>query len=118
MLLQLIAISLLDPSILKVIPQRQVVSKTHALFYTSTSCLESENEVLQDYFLRLSVQRQVQDFILGYSEPTSTIISHKSIDLYINGKLNDEIINGEIFLRYKLPTKAIVSGLGKNGVSE
>ena len=65
-------------SILKVLPQRQVVSTTHALFYSSTSCLESENEMLQDYLLRLSFQRQVQDIILWYSETTSTFISSKS----------------------------------------
>ena len=66
------------------------MSTTHTLFYISTTCLE----VLQDYVLRLPLQRQVQDIILGYSEPLSTFISRKSIDLYISGKLNDELING------------------------
>ena len=117
MLLQLIAISLLDLSILKVIPQRQVVSINHALFYISTSCFESENEVLQDYLLCLSLQRKVSDFILSYSEPTSTFIFRKSINLCIRGKLNDKIINGEIFLRYQLSTNAMVSSLGKKRCS-
>ena len=31
---------------------------------------------------------------MGYSEPASTFISRKSIDLCISGKLNDEIISG------------------------
>ena len=70
------------------------MSTTHTLFYVSTSCLESENEVLQDYVLRLPLQRQVQDIIVRYSAPTSTLISRKSIDLCISGKLNDEIFNG------------------------
>ena len=70
------------------------MSTTHTLFYISTSYLESENEVLQKYVLRIPVQRQVQDITLGYLEPTSTSISYKSIDLCISGKLNDEIING------------------------
>ena len=43
---------------------------THNLYYISASCLESENEVLQKYVLRIPLQRQVQDIILGYSEPT------------------------------------------------
>ena len=55
-LLQLIATSLLDLSYLKVIPQQQVASTTHALFYNSTSCLESENDMLQYYVLRLSLR--------------------------------------------------------------
>ena len=70
------------------------MSTTYTLFCVSTSCLESENKVLQDYVLRLSLHRQVQDIILGYSEPTLTFISCKSINLCISGKLNDEIING------------------------
>ena len=104
-LLQLIAISLLDLSTLKVVPQRQVVSTTHALFCISINCLESENEVLQDYILGLSLQRQVQSIILGHSGPTSTFISGKSIDLWISGKLNDEIINEEISDINCLPTQ-------------
>ena len=94
---------------MKVVPQRQVVSTTHALFYISTSCLESENEVLQDYLLSFPPQRQVQDIILRYSEPASTFFSRKSIDLCISGKFNDETVNGEIFLRYQLSTNAMVS---------
>ena len=70
------------------------MSTTHTLFYISTSWLEFENEVLQEYVLRLPLQRQVQDIILAYSEPTSTLTSCKSIDPCISGKLNDEIING------------------------
>ena len=35
----------------------------------------------------------------------------------MSGKLNDEIINGEIFLRYQLSTNAIVSSLGKKRCS-
>ena len=70
------------------------MSTTHTLFYISTSCLESENQVLQDYVLPLPLQRQVQQIILGYSEPTSAFTSRKSIYLCISGKLNDEIING------------------------
>ena len=70
------------------------MSTIHTLFYIVTSYLEFENEVLQEYVLRLPLQRQVQDIILGYSESTSTFISHKSIDLCIGGKLNNnEIIN-------------------------
>ena len=69
--------------------------------------------VLQDYLLRLSLQMQVQHIILGYFEPTSTFISRRSIDLCISGKLNDEIINGEISLRYQLSTNAMVSRLEK-----
>ena len=76
-----------------VLESKQFISTTHTLFCVSTSCLESENKVLQDYVLRLSLQRQVQDIILGYSEPTLTFISRKPIDLCISGKLNDEIIN-------------------------
>ena len=109
MMLQLIAISLLDLSVLRVIPQRQVIhyaaylkcstgvikindvnihhysdsileskqfmSTTHNLLYISTSCLGSENEVLQDYVLLLPFQRHVQGSILGYSEPTSIFFS-------------------------------------------
>ena len=89
----------------------------HALFYIITSCLESENEVLQDYLLRVSLKRQVQDIILGYSEPTSTFISRKSINICISGKLNDKIINGEIFLRYQLSTNTMVSWLGNKRCS-
>ena len=87
-----------------IIENNQFMSTTHALFYISTKCLESENEGLQDYVLGLSLQRQVQDIILGYSELTSIFISRKSIDLCISRKLYDEIINGEIFLRYQLST--------------
>ena len=95
-----------DDSILE---SKQFMSTTHALFYISASCHESENEVLQDFVLRLSLQRQVQDIILRYSEPTLTYISHKSINLCISGKLYDEIINREIFLRHKLSTNTMVS---------
>ena len=73
---------------------KHFMSTTHTLFYISTSLIEFENEVLQEYVLRLPVQRQVQDIILAYSEPTSTLTSRKSIDPCISGKLNDEIING------------------------
>ena len=72
----------------------QFESTTYTLFYISTSCLESENEVLEKDVLRIPLHRQVQDIILGYSEPTSTFIYCKSIDLYISGKLNDELIIG------------------------
>ena len=51
------------------------MSTTHTLFYISTSCLESENEVLQKYVLRIPILKQVQDIILGYSEPASTFTS-------------------------------------------
>ena len=44
-----------------ILESKQFMNTTYALFYISTSCLESENEVLQDYVLRLSLQRQVQD---------------------------------------------------------
>ena len=57
------------------------MSTTHTLLYVSTSCLESENEALQNYVLRLPLQMQVQDIILGYYEPTSTFLFRKSIDL-------------------------------------
>ena len=57
------------------------MSTTHTLLYVSTSCLESENEVLQNYVLRLPLQTQVQDIILEYYEPTSTFLFRKSIDL-------------------------------------
>ena len=33
---------------------------THTLFYIRTSCLESQNEVLQDYVLRLALQMQAK----------------------------------------------------------
>ena len=65
-----------------ILESKQFMSTTHTLFYISTSCLESENEVLQDYI------------IMGYSESTSTFISPKSIDLCMSGKVNDEIVNG------------------------
>ena len=32
-----------------ILESKEFMSTTHALFYISTSCLESENEVLQDY---------------------------------------------------------------------
>ena len=32
-----------------ILESKQFMSTTHALFYISTSCLESENEMLQDY---------------------------------------------------------------------
>ena len=90
------------------------MSTTYTLFYISNNCLKPEIEVLQDYVLRLPIQRQVQDIILGYSEPTSTFISRKSIDVCISGKRNYEVIN--VFLlswrdlsRYQLFTNAIVS---------
>ena len=90
------------------------MSTTYTLFYISNNCLKPEIEVLQDYLLRLPIQRQVQDIILGYSEPTSTFISRKSIDVCISGKRNYEVIN--VFLlswrdlsRYQLFTNAIVS---------
>ena len=57
-----------------ILESKQFMSTSHTLFYVSTSCIESENEVLQDYVLRLHLQRKVQD-ILGYSEPTSTLSS-------------------------------------------
>ena len=77
------------------------MSTTHTLFYISTSWLEFENEVLQEYVLRLPLQRQVQDIILAYFEPTSTLTSRKSIDPCISGKLNGEIIDGFfIFLEW------------------
>ena len=37
-----------------ILESKQFMSTTHALVYISTSYLESENEVLQDYLLRLS----------------------------------------------------------------
>ena len=78
------------------------MSTIHTLFYIVTSYLEFENEVLQEYVLRLPLQRQVQDIILGYSEPTSAFISRKSIDLCISGKLNNnEIINSYFTLLEK-----------------
>ena len=79
-----------------IIESKQFMSTTHALFYISTSRLKFENEKLQDYVLRFSLQRIVQDIILGYLQPTSTFISCKSIDLCISG--NNKIINEEIFL--------------------
>ena len=42
------------------------MSATHTLFYIGSSCLESGNEMLQDYVVRFPLQRQVQDIILGY----------------------------------------------------
>ena len=101
-----------------IIESKQFMSITHALLYMSTSCLESVNELLQDYVLHFSLQGIVQDIILRYSEPTSTFISRKSIDLCISWKFNDEIINGEIFLSYQLTAKAMVSYYGKNVVAE
>ena len=71
----------------------------------------------QDYASRLPLQRQVQDIILGHSESTSTFISRKSLDLCISRKINDEIINKEIFLRYQLSTNAMVSWFGKKHCS-
>ena len=50
------------------------MSTTHALFYMSTSYLESENEGLK-YALRIHLQKQIQGIILGQSEVTSTFIS-------------------------------------------
>ena len=67
-----------------IIESKQFMSITHALLYMSTSCLESVNELLQDYVLHFSLQGIVQDIILRYSEPTSTFISRKSIDLCIS----------------------------------
>ena len=69
------------------------MSTTYTLFYISNNCLKPEIEVLQDYVLRLPIQRQVQDIILGYSELTSTFISRKSVDVCISGKRNYEVIN-------------------------
>ena len=85
MMMQIIAISLLDLSILTVILRQQVImlltgvikinsnniqhcsnrileskpfmSTTHILFYVSASCLESENEVLKHYVSSLPLQR-------------------------------------------------------------
>ena len=56
-----------------VLDSKYFMSTTHTLFCISTSCLESENELLQKYVLRLSIQRQVHGIIFGYSEPTSTL---------------------------------------------
>ena len=86
------------------------MSTTHALFYISTSCLESENEVLKDYLLRLPIQRQVQVIILGHSESTSTFFYHKSIDLCISGKLNNEIINLSCWRKIQVTTKNFAIG--------
>ena len=69
------------------------MSTTYTFFYISNNCLKPEIEVLQDYVLRLPIQRQVQDIILGYSELTSTFISRKSVDVCISGKRNYEVIN-------------------------
>ena len=96
-----------------ILQSKQFMSTTHTLFYISNSCLKPEIKVLQDYVLRVLIQRQVQDIILGYSEPTSAFISSKSIDLCISGKCNDEI-NGFLLSwrdlsRYQLSTDAMVS---------
>ena len=42
----------------------QFMSSIHTFFYTSTSYLESENEVLK-YVLRIPIRRQIQDIIVG-----------------------------------------------------
>ena len=47
-----------------ILDRNQFISTTHTLFYMSTSCLESENEVLK-YVLRIPFHRQIQDIILG-----------------------------------------------------
>ena len=47
-----------------ILNRNQVLSTTHTLFYMSTSYLESENEVLK-YVLRIPLQRQIHDIILG-----------------------------------------------------
>ena len=74
------------------------MNNTYTLFSISTSCLESENVVLHKYVLRRLLQRQVQDIILGYSEPTSTFISYKSIDLCIVESLMMELLM--VFILY------------------
>ena len=62
-------------------------------------------------YLRIPLQRQVQDIILGYSEPRLTFVYNKSADLCIGGKLHDKIINGFSFLErfftdvIRLPTQ-------------
>ena len=57
-----------------ILNSNQFMSTTHALFYMSTSYLESENEGLK-YALRIHLQKQIQGIILGQSEVTSTFIS-------------------------------------------
>ena len=90
---------------------KRLISNTHALFYISTSCLESENEVLQDYVSRLSLQRQIQDTILGYSKPKSTFNSRNqsifaSVESLMMKLLMERLL---IFPRYQLSTNAMIS---------
>ena len=73
---------------------RDTLPCTSCLEFSNTCYLESENEVLQNYVLLISLWSQVQDIIFGYSESTSRLICWKSINRCISGKLNGETING------------------------
>ena len=95
-----------------ILESKQFMSTSHTLFYVSTSCIESENEVLCT-----ASSPPVESLRhLGIFWANINIIIVKSIDLCISGNYKWFFYHlGEIFFRYQLFTNcnAIVCWLGK-----
>ena len=72
-----------------ILNSKQFISTIHTLFDISTSCLEPENKVLQEYVLRLPLDRDKFKTLSWdiLNQHQSTFISRKSIDLCFIMKL-------------------------------
>ena len=93
-----------------ILNSKQFISTSHTLFDISTSCLEPENEVLQEYVLRLPLHRDKFKTLSWniLNQHQSTFISRKSIDLcFIMNLLMISSFIWETFLRYQLSTNTI-----------